>query len=111
MTALSNPAKASHETVPFHRGQVYNNILETIGGTPLVRLSKLAKEHGALADVLAKLEFFNPLASVKDRIGFAMIEAAEKSGKLPDRVEWYYRKYRKEFDEHGVDRLEISEEF
>ncbi|MEI7749683.1 MAG: hypothetical protein WCJ25_01625 [Candidatus Moraniibacteriota bacterium] len=39
------------------------------------------------------------------------IEEAEKSGKLPDRVEWYYRKYRKEFDEHGVDRLEISEEF
>lgn len=39
------------------------------------------------------------------------IEAAEKTGKLPDRVEWYYRKYRKEFDEHGVDRLEISEEF
>ncbi len=39
------------------------------------------------------------------------IETAEKTGKLPDRVEWYYRKYRKEFDEHGVDRLEISEEF
>lgn len=39
------------------------------------------------------------------------IEAAEKTGTLPDRVEWYYRKYRKEFDEHGVDRLEISEEF
>ncbi|NTV55502.1 MAG: hypothetical protein HGA16_03310 [Candidatus Moranbacteria bacterium] len=39
------------------------------------------------------------------------IEMAEKTGKLPDRVEWYYRKYRKEFDEHGVDRLEISEEF
>ncbi|HWQ59658.1 MAG TPA: hypothetical protein VN420_00730 [Candidatus Fimivivens sp.] len=39
------------------------------------------------------------------------IELAQKTGKLPDRVEWYYRKYRKEFDEHGVDRLEVNEEF
>ncbi|AJY45765.1 cysteine synthase A [Martelella endophytica] len=64
------------------RGKVYSSILETIGDTPLVRLDKLAKEHGVKANLLAKLEFFNPIASVKDRIGFAMIEALEKAGKI-----------------------------
>jgi cysteine synthase A len=82
MTALSNPAQQTPDTTPFHRGKIYDSILDTIGGTPLVRVAKLAKAHGAVADVVAKLEFFNPLSSVKDRIGFAMIEAAEKSGKL-----------------------------
>jgi len=67
---------------PFIRGRIYNSILETIGGTPLVRVGRMAKERGAVAEVLAKLEFFNPLASVKDRIGLAMIEAAEQSGLL-----------------------------
>ena len=64
------------------RGKVYGSILETIGDTPLVRLDKLAKEHGVKANLLAKLEFFNPIASVKDRIGFAMIEALEKAGNI-----------------------------
>jgi len=64
------------------RGRIYNDITETIGNTPLVRLGKLAKEAGAQADILLKLEFFNPLASVKDRIGVAMIEALEKAGKI-----------------------------
>lgn len=64
------------------RGRVYNNILETVGNTPLVRLNRIAEEAGAVAEVYAKLEFFNPLASVKDRIALSMIEAAEKSGKL-----------------------------
>jgi cysteine synthase A len=64
------------------RGRIYNNILETVGNTPLVRLNRIAKEAGAVAEVYAKLEFFNPLASVKDRIALSMIEAAEKSGKL-----------------------------
>ncbi|MGV0911275.1 cysteine synthase A [Martelella sp. FOR1707] len=64
------------------RGKVYGSILETIGDTPLVRLDKLAKEHGVKANLLAKLEFFNPIASVKDRIGFAMIDALEKAGKI-----------------------------
>ena len=58
----------------------YLNILETIGNTPLVRLNRTAKKHGAVADVLLKLEFFNPLSSVKDRIGLAMIDDALKSG-------------------------------
>ena len=64
------------------RGRIYNDITETIGNTPLVRLGKLAKEAGAGADILLKLEFFNPLASVKDRIGVAMIEALEQAGKI-----------------------------
>jgi cysteine synthase A len=64
------------------RGRIYKDIAETIGNTPLVRLNRMAKEAGAVADVLLKLEFFNPMSSVKDRIGVAMIEAAEREGKL-----------------------------
>lgn len=64
------------------RGRIYDNILETIGNTPLVRLNALAEQAGAKATILAKLEFFNPLSSVKDRIALSMVEAAEASGKL-----------------------------
>jgi len=64
------------------RGRVYDSITETIGDTPLVRLNRMAKDAGAKADVLLKLEFFNPLSSVKDRIGVSMIEALEKQGKI-----------------------------
>jgi cysteine synthase A len=66
---------------PF-RGQIYGSFLDTIGQTPIVRMPRLSAEMGAQADVTAKLEFFNPLASVKDRIGLAMIAAAEASGQL-----------------------------
>ena len=64
------------------RGVVYDSIVETIGNTPLVRLKRLPQLRGAKADILAKLEFFNPINSVKDRIGVAMIEAMEKEGVL-----------------------------
>ena len=64
------------------RGRVYDSITETVGDTPLVRLHRMAKEAGAKADILLKLEFFNPLASVKDRIGVAMIDALEAAGKI-----------------------------
>ncbi len=64
------------------RGHVYDSIIDTIGATPLVRMSRIAKSRGVKADILGKCEFFNPLASVKDRIGAAMIEAAERSGRL-----------------------------
>ncbi|QND57725.1 cysteine synthase A [Mesorhizobium huakuii] len=64
------------------RGRIYSSITDTIGDTPLVRLDKFAKEKGVVANLVAKLEFFNPIASVKDRIGVAMIEALEAAGKI-----------------------------
>ena len=64
------------------RGRIYNSITETIGDTPLVRLARLPKEAGVKADILLKLEFLNPIASVKDRIGVAMIEALEREHKI-----------------------------
>ncbi|MCE4225538.1 cysteine synthase A [Methylobacterium sp. C25] len=66
---------------PGH-GRIYGSITETIGNTPLVRLNRLPKEHGVDAEILLKLEFFNPIASVKDRIGVNMIDALEASGRL-----------------------------
>src|SRR5258708_31638880 len=62
--------------------KIYNDITETIGNTPLVRLNRTAAAHGAQAESLLKLEFFNPLSSVKDRIGFSMIDDALKNGKI-----------------------------
>ncbi len=74
-------------TSPEFRGRIYDSILETVGATPLVRVPRLAARHGVNADVVCKLEFFNPLSSVKDRIGLAMIEALEQAGKIgPDTV-------------------------
>jgi cysteine synthase A len=64
------------------RGRIYDSIVETIGNTPLVRVPNLTKSEGLGADVLLKLEFFNPLASVKDRIGLSMILALEREGKI-----------------------------
>ena len=62
--------------------KIYNDITETIGNTPLVRLNRTAAAHGSQADILLKLEFFNPLSSVKDRIGLSMIDDALKTGKI-----------------------------
>jgi len=64
------------------RGRIYDSIVDTIGDTPIVRLDKLAKEKGVKAHLLAKLEFFNPIASVKDRIGVAMIQKLEADGRI-----------------------------
>ncbi len=64
------------------RGRIYDSILETVGNTPLVRIPRLCTEMGAQADILLKLEFFNPLASVKDRIAIGMVSALEKDGRL-----------------------------
>src|ERR1700736_1518388 len=64
------------------RGRIYDSITDTIGDTPLVRLKKIAREKGVKANLLAKLEFFNPVASVKDRIGVHMISVMEASGKI-----------------------------
>jgi len=64
------------------RGRVYDSITETIGDTPLVRLKRLPQERGLDAEILLKLEFFNPIASVKDRIGVSMVDALEASGAI-----------------------------
>ncbi|MCH6576990.1 MAG: cysteine synthase A [Proteobacteria bacterium] len=77
----------SRANKPALKGRIHESILDTIGNTPLVRLAKLSGLDGCKAELLGKLEFFNPLGSVKDRIGLAMIEAAEKEGRIgPDTV-------------------------
>src|SRR5579863_10635196 len=69
------------------RGRIYESITATIGDTPLVRLNRLPQMQGIKAQILAKLEFFNPISSVKDRIGVSMIEAMEADGRIgPDTV-------------------------
>ena len=67
---------------PEFRGRVYDSIVDTVGATPLVRLKRLAAAHKVKAELLGKCEFFNPLSSVKDRIGVAMVDAAEKAGRI-----------------------------
>jgi len=69
------------EHPPYH-GRIYETLTDTVGSTPLVRLSRLAADAGCSADIVGKCEFLNPLASVKDRIGLAMIEAAEADGRI-----------------------------
>ncbi len=64
------------------RGRVYDSILETIGNTPLIRISKFASEMGCKGEILVKLEFFNPASSVKDRIAVSMLEAMEADGTI-----------------------------
>ncbi len=64
------------------RGRIYGSITDTIGNTPLVRLNRLPKEHGVDAEILLKLEFFNPISSVKDRIGVNMVDAMEAAGRI-----------------------------
>lgn len=64
------------------RGRIFGSIQETVGGTPLVRVPRLTEEEGLRAELLLKLEFFNPLGSVKDRIGLGMIDAAERAGEI-----------------------------
>ena len=84
------PAAAQKPAEPAHRpgrGRLYDSITETIGDTPIVRLNRLPKLHGAKADIYVKLEFFNPISSVKDRIGVSMIDALEADGTItPDTV-------------------------
>jgi cysteine synthase len=80
-----NPAIKHQDSVPVQapgRGRIYDSITDTIGNTPIVRLSRLAREKGIKANLLAKLEFFNPISSVKDRIGVNMVDTLEASGVL-----------------------------
>jgi len=64
------------------RGRIYDSIADTLGDTPLVRAQRLSSAMGARAEVLLKLEFFNPMASVKDRIAVAMMDALEAEGRI-----------------------------
>jgi cysteine synthase A len=83
MTATTTkPAQTEAAREPEFRGRIYDSILDTIGATPLVRLSRFAQAEGVKATLLGKCEFFNPLSSVKDRIGLAMVEALEREGKI-----------------------------
>lgn len=81
MNDATEVKSTTDEPAPRH-GRVYENIAQTVGNTPLVRLNRIAEEAGAKADVLLKLEFFNPLSSVKDRIGLSMIDALEQAGRI-----------------------------
>jgi cysteine synthase A len=87
---LQDTAKSSANLKPARapgRGRVFDSITDTIGDTPIVRLNRLPQTRGVKADILAKLEFFNPIASVKDRIGVSMIDAMEHEGAItPDTV-------------------------
>ena len=76
---------SEHKKLVFDRplrGRIYDSIAETIGNTPLVRIPKILAEEGITADIVLKLEFFNPISSVKDRIGVNMILELEASGRL-----------------------------
>jgi cysteine synthase A len=82
---MAKPAARASEPKPEHkpgRGRIYDSITDTIGDTPLVRLNNIASMKNVRANLLAKLEFFNPISSVKDRIGVAMIDALEADGKI-----------------------------
>jgi cysteine synthase A len=83
-TPMADPARklAEEPGRAYGRGRVYDSITDTIGETPIVRLNRLPKERGVEANILAKLEFFNPISSVKDRIGVAMIDALEAEGRI-----------------------------
>ena len=70
------------ELDPPGRGRIYGSLIETIGNTPLVRVPRISEEEGLKSDLLLKLEFFNPLASVKDRIALGMITKLEQDGIL-----------------------------
>src|SRR5690349_15985744 len=80
--ATSQPNAAETQGRRPGRGRIYDSITDTIGDTPLVRLDRIAAMKEVRAHLLAKLEFFNPMASVKDRIGVAMIDALEGSGRI-----------------------------
>ncbi len=79
--APANDRTASPSRAPG-RGRIYDSITDTIGDTPLVRLDRITAQRGCKATILAKLEFFNPISSVKDRIGVSMIDALERDGRI-----------------------------
>jgi cysteine synthase A len=79
---VAGKTKPGRTVTAAPRGRIYANVVETVGGTPMVRLPRLTDEDRLVADLVLKLEFFNPLGSVKDRIGLGMIDAAEAAGEI-----------------------------
>ena len=79
---MGDPEEATEAPSATFRGRIHDSILETIGATPMVYVHKMAAAAGCVAEIAAKCEFFNPLVSVKDRIGLAMVEAAERKGQI-----------------------------
>jgi cysteine synthase A len=79
MTCSTRPTDSVSASATF-RGRIHASVLETVGATPIVRIPRLTAAEGLVGDVALKLEFFNPLGSVKDRIGLAMVDAAEAEG-------------------------------
>ena len=77
---ITSPAYGAHAIARSARGRIYDSVLDTVGGTPLVRLPRIEAAEALTARLALKLEFFNPLGSIKDRIGLAMIDAAERAG-------------------------------
>ena len=73
---------------------IHQSIRELIGNTPLVQLNRYAAKRGLGANILAKIEYFNPAGSVKDRVGFAMLDAAEKAGKLNSGTDQWQHRHR-----------------
>ena len=82
MSALAQRSDEAAAPKTFGRGRIYDSITDTIGNTPLVRLTRLAADKGCKAEILAKLEFFNPISSVKDRIGVSMMDDLERTGRI-----------------------------
>jgi cysteine synthase len=89
-SVVSKPSRTPNRSKSMRRpgrGRVFSSIIETIGDTPIVKLQRLPVMHGVKANILAKLEFFNPAASVKDRIGVAMVEDMRRAGLIgPDSI-------------------------
>ena len=82
MTAIAIASKTASNYQTQGRGKLYDTIIDTVGDTPCVKLNKIAQDAGCVANIYAKLEFFNPLSSVKDRLALSMIEIAEQEGKI-----------------------------
>ena len=93
-TRISHAPREAVSDTAAPRGRIYDNVLQTVGGTPMVRLPRLAADEQLVADLVLKLEFFNPLGSVKDRIGLGMIDAAEKGRRKspPAKPSWSSRR-------------------
>src|ERR1700686_3644365 len=79
---VMDPSSATRAAHRPGRGRVFDSIVDAVGDTPIVRLLKMPQAHGSHATILAKLEYFSPAASVKDRIGAAMVIAMEKAGHI-----------------------------